>query len=113
MTTTIEITLCNRARLYAAEWAVWAEDFKSFNSLHHVQQLVFVDPATLQVYCNVELCSESEVAKKNAALRGLTPTLTEMAERWVNRPNTLVPIKGIFRNRCQQISSLCDDFELV
>jgi len=42
--TKIDVTLDNRARLTAAEWAVWYADHKVKDRAHHVMDIVRVNP---------------------------------------------------------------------
>ena len=51
--TKIDVTLDNRARLNVALWAVWDADHKVKDDMHHVLDVVWVNPQTLEIYVDV------------------------------------------------------------
>lgn len=50
----IHVTLNNRSRLNVAEWIVLNIDYKVLNEAHHILDVVWVNPKTLEVYVDVE-----------------------------------------------------------
>jgi len=49
----VDVTLCNRARLTVGLWAVWDADHKVKDDMHHVLDVVWVNPQTLEIYVDV------------------------------------------------------------
>jgi len=103
--TKIDVTLDNRARLTAAEWAVWDADHKVRDRAHHVMDIVWVNPETLEIYLDVATVRQYGCWNflEEADNRGLLNAYSEeethtWAERFANvQPWTIVPIREIIR----------------
>ena len=101
----VDVTLDNRARLTAAEWAVWSADHKVKDGAHHVLDIVWIHPETLEIYLDIPTvrqynCWHFLVEADN---RGLINAYSEedtriWAERWANvQMWEIVPIREIIR----------------
>ena len=115
--TKIDVTLCNRARLRAAEWAVWAADYKVKNEAHHILNVVWVNPETLEVYVDTSTVRQYDCWHflEEADNRQLFNAYSEqhtgiMAEKFANAKGLIVPIRCILRGYgIHNLSSLNDD----
>lgn len=103
--TKIDVTLDNRARLTAAEWAVWDADHKVKDRAHHVLDVVWVNPETLEIYLDVATVRQYNCWNflEEADNRQLFNAYSEQhtntwAERFANvQPWSIVPIREIIR----------------
>lgn len=103
----IDVTLNNRSRLNVAEWIVLNADYKVKNNAHHILDVVWVNPKTLEVYVDVETiikfnCWHMLVEADN---RNLFNAYSEentriWAEKWNNvQTQIIVPIHYILRGK--------------
>jgi len=103
--TKIDVTLDNRARLNVALWAVWADDHKVKNDMHHVLDVVWVNPETLEVFIDVDTvrqhnCWHFLVEADNRQM--FNAYSEEHAHTWAEKfanvqPWEIVPIRCILR----------------
>lgn len=98
--TIIDVTSCNNARLSAAEWLVWAANHKVKDAMHHVLDVVWVDPATLGIYVDINTINENGYS--DYLDEGDNPLLSAYThEQWLQRFDNkitrsfLVPIQCI------------------
>jgi hypothetical protein len=86
----VDVTLCNRARLTAAEWIVWVDDYD-------LEGVVWVDPTDLSIYLDVDQSIDDE-AFQAALKRDLFTDLGYWSERWANVQRwSIVPLRKLFR----------------
>lgn len=86
----VDVTLCNRARLTAAEWMVWCDDYD-------LEDVVWVDPTDLSIYLDVDQSIDDE-AFQAALKRDLFTNLDYWEERWANVQRwSIVPLRKLFR----------------
>lgn len=113
---TIDVTLCNKARLRAAEWLVWAADNVVTDSRHRVLDIVWVNPATLEIYIDVATVrglgcwNLLEEADNRSLFNAYSEQHTGiMAEKFANAKGLIVPIRCILRDGIHNLSSKNDD----
>lgn len=120
--TKIDVTLCNRARLRAAEWAVWAADHKVKDKAHHILDVVWVNPETLEVYVDTSTVRQYDCWHflEEADTRQLFNAYSEQhtniwAQKFANANKSLiVPIRCILRGYgIHNLSSFNDDSEIL
>ena len=86
----VDVTLDNRARLTAAEWAVWCDDYC-------LEDVVWVDPTDLSIYLDVDQPID-DIAFQAAIKRDLFTDLNYWSERWANVQRwSIVPIHKLIR----------------
>lgn len=86
----VDVTLDNRARLTAAEWAVWCDDYC-------LEDVVWVDPTDLSIYLDVDQPID-DIAFQAAIKRDLFTNLDYWSERWANVQRwSIVPIHKLIR----------------
>jgi len=104
--TKIDVTLDNRARLKAAEWAVWDADHKVKDRAHHVMDIVWVNPETLEIYIDIAAVHQydcwhflKEADNRQLFARSLEAIESDLlAERFANvQMWEIVPIREIIR----------------
>jgi len=101
----VDVTLDNRARLNVALWAVWSADYKVKDKAHHVLDVVWVNPQTLEVYIDVATVREYDYWDylEEADNRGIFNAYSEQhtntwAAKWANiQPWEIVPVRCIMR----------------
>lgn len=101
----IDVTLNNRSRLNVAEWAVWDDDCKVKDRAHHVLDIVWVNPQTLEVYLNVDAVREHNCwhflveADNRQLFNAYSEEHTKIwTEKWNNvQKQSIVPIRYIMR----------------
>lgn len=122
--TKIDVTLCNRARLRAAEWAVWAADHKVKDKAHHILDVVWVNPETLEVYVDTSTVRQYdcwhflEEADNRQLFNAYSEQHTNIwAQKFANANKSLiplVPIRSILRGYgIHNLSSFNDDSEIL
>jgi len=118
----VDVTLDNRARLTVALWAVWAADHKVKDRAHHVLDIVWVNPETLEIYLDVDTVREHDYWDflEEADNRGIFNAYSEQhtntwAEKWANvQPWEIVPIRCILRGYgTHDLSSKNEDSETL
>lgn len=86
----VDVTLDNRARLTAAEWAVWCDDYC-------LEDVVWVDPTDLSIYLDVDQPID-DIAFQAAIKRDLFTDLNYWSERWANVQRwAIVPLHKLIR----------------
>ena len=86
----VDVTLDNRARLTAAEWAVWCDDYC-------LEDVVWVDPTDLSIYLDVDQPID-DIAFQAAIKRDLFTDLNYWSERWANVQRwSIVPLHKLIR----------------
>jgi len=120
--TKIDVTLCNRARLAVAEWAVWAADYKVKDKAHRVLDIVWVNPETLEIYLDVDTVRQHDCWDflEEADNRGIFNAYSEQhtntwAEKFANVQSwEIVPIRCILRGYgTHDLSSRNEDSETL
>ena len=120
--TKIDVTLCNRARLAVAEWAVLVADHKVKDEGHRVLDVVWVNPETLEIYVDVETVRQYDCwgFLEEADNRQLFNAYSEQhintwAEKFANANKSfIVPIHCILRGYgIHNLSSKNDDSEIL
>jgi len=118
----IDVTLCNRSRLKVAEWAVWSADHKVKDQGHHVLDVVWVNPETLEIYIDVATVRKHDCWDflEEADNRQLFNAYSEehtntWAEKFANANKSfIVPIHCILRGYgIHNLSSKNDDSEIL
>lgn len=113
--TIIDVTSCNKTRLRAAEWAVWAANHKVQDQAHHVLDIVWIDPATLGIYLDIETINHNGYSDYLEADNPLLSAYTY--EQWLQRFDNkitrsfLIPIQYIVNKPTimQKLLSLSSD----
>ena len=106
----IDVTLDNRARLTAAEWIVWCDDYD-------LEGVVWVDPTDLSIYLDVDQSIDDEKAFQAALKRDLFTDLGYWTERWANvQRQSIVQLRKLFRyytsSRYRSINSIDETLDL-
>jgi len=118
----VDVTLCNRARLTVAEWAVWDADHKVKDDMHHVLDVVWVNPQTLEVYVDVATVLEHNCwhylveADNRKLFNAYSEQHTNIwAEKFASvQPWEIVPIRCILRGYdTHDLSSRNEDCETL
>jgi len=120
--TKIGVTLCNRARLTVALWAVWDADHKVKDDMHHALDVVWVNPQTLEVYIDVATvkqhnCWHYMVEADNRQM--FNAYCEENTHAWAEKfasvqPWEIVPVRCIMRGYgTHDLSSRNEDSETL
>jgi len=118
----VDVTLCNRARLTVALWAVWDADYKVKDKAHRVLDIVWVNPETLEIYLDVATVRQHdcwdflEEADNRQIFNAYSEQHTNRcAEKFANvQPWSIVPIRCILRGYgTHDLSSKNEDSETL